>query len=78
MNKPTKEGFTFGRTNYLLIIAGVVSLIIGFVLLSGGGSEDPNVYSDEIFDTRRLTVAPIILMAGYILVLLGVIKKSRE
>ena len=52
--------FTFGKRNYQLLIAGVIVMAIGFVLMSGGGSEDPNVFSDAIFNTQRLTIAPIL------------------
>ena len=58
-------GMPFGMLNYILLVAGIVVLGIGYVLLSGGGSDDPNVFSEAIFDTRRLTVAPIVLVIGF-------------
>lgn len=58
-------GMPFGRLNYLFLIAGMVVLAIGYFLLSGGGTDNPNEFSEKIFDTRRLTVAPIVLVIGF-------------
>jgi len=54
----------FRKINYILMGIGVLLLGIGYILLSGGGSEDPNQFSEAIFDTRRLVVAPIMIVAG--------------
>ncbi len=54
----------FRKVNYILMGIGVLLLGIGYILLSGGGSEDPNQFSEAIFDTRRLVVAPIMIVAG--------------
>lgn len=58
-------GMPFGMLNYILLVVGIVVLAIGFVLLSGGGTDNPNEFSEAIFDTRRLTVAPIVLVIGF-------------
>jgi hypothetical protein len=72
------QAFEFGKTNYLLIIAGVVIMGIGFVLLSGGGTDDVTQFNpDEIFSTRRITVAPITVLVGLSVVLLGILKKPE-
>jgi hypothetical protein len=60
-------GMPFGKWNYILLLVGIVVLAIGYILLSGGGSEDPAVFSDAIFDTRRLTIAPITLVLGLVI-----------
>ncbi len=78
MSTPRKPGFAFGRDNYLFIIAGVVLIIVGMLLMTGGGSQDPNVFSEEIFSTRRLTVAPIVILAGFGVVLYAIMKKPKE
>ena len=70
--------FTFGKRNYQLLIAGVIVMAIGFILMSGGGSEDPNVFSDAIFNTRRLTIAPILILTGLVIEVFAILYKSKE
>lgn len=74
-NTPKPEwapGMPFRPVNYLLMIAGLVVLLIGYLLLSGGGSDDPFQFSDAIFNTRRLKVAPITLIIGFIIELFAI------
>lgn len=78
MSKDKKAGFAFGKENYRLLIIGVVLLAIGFIMMVGGGSEDPTQFNPEIFSTRRITVAPIVVLAGFGVVLIAVLKKSKE
>ena len=75
--KPTAD-FAFGRENYILMIAGVVIIIFGFILMSGGGSDDPNHFNPEIFSPVRITVAPLIIMAGFIIEIIAILRKSKE
>ncbi len=70
--------FTFGKRNYQLLITGVVLIAIGFILMSGGGSDDPNVFSDAIFNTQRLTVAPILILAGLVVEIFAILHKPKE
>jgi hypothetical protein len=71
-------GMPFGKLNYLLLLLSIVVLGIGYVLLSGGGSEDPAIYNDAIFDTRRLTIAPITLLIGLIIGLVSILVKIKS
>ena len=57
----------FGKINYILVGVGIVFLALGFILMTGGGSDDPNQFSTDIFDTRRLVVAPITILAGLVI-----------
>jgi membrane-bound ClpP family serine protease len=68
----------FTKTNYMYLIAGFVLIVIGFFLMAGGGSDDPAVYSDAIFSTRRLTIAPVVILAGYGAILVAIMKKTQE
>ena len=72
------ERFALDKQNYRLIIIGCVIVLIGFVLMMGGGSEDPNVFSEEIFSARRITVAPITVMAGYMFIIYAIMKRPKE
>lgn len=74
----SKEKFVFGKNNITLILAGVGITLIGFVMMIGGGSEDPNVFNtDELFSPMRITVAPFLVIAGYCVVIFGIMKKPR-
>ncbi len=69
------EDFTFGRQSYILLIVGLVLIALGFILMAGGGSEDPNVFSEEIFSFRRITLAPILILAGYVIEIFAIMKR---
>lgn len=74
-----KEKFVFGAQNYKLIIVGFVVSLIGFFLMIGGGSEDPNTFNaEELFSPVRITVAPILVIAGYVVIIYGIMKKSKN
>ena len=72
-----KKNMVLNKKNYLFIILGCVVVILGFVLMSGGGSENPDVFiEEELFSFRRITLAPFLVMLGYGLVLFGIMKKN--
>lgn len=72
------NNFVFSKQNIVLIIAGIVVTLIGFVLMIGGGSEDPTVFKeDEIFSFTRITLAPILVIGGYGVVIYGIMKKNK-
>ncbi|MEO6883773.1 MAG: DUF3098 domain-containing protein [Bacteroidia bacterium] len=78
--KETKKPneFLFSATNYKILIAGVVISAIGFMFMSGGGSADPNKFNaDELFSFRRITLAPITVLAGYATVLYAILKRKK-
>ncbi len=67
---------TFTKKNYMLMLVGVALLVVGFVLLSGGGSDDPvNTFSTEIYSFRRLWVAPIVLVLGFVVEGIAIFKR---
>jgi uncharacterized membrane protein len=71
-------GLALPKKNYYYIIAGVVLVFIGFVLMAGGGSEDPTVFKkEEMFSFRRITLAPFLVILGYVVVLWGILKKPE-
>ncbi|MBO7625831.1 MAG: DUF3098 domain-containing protein [Bacteroidales bacterium] len=71
-------GMPFTTTNYLLMVAGVIILLIGYFMLSGGGSDDPSQFSDAIFNARRLKVAPVILIVGFVVELFAIMYRPRK
>lgn len=76
-DKDREEQFGFDRTNYILIIVGCLIVLLGFVLMMGGGSEDPNVFNEEVFSAQRITVAPLTVMAGYMFIIYAIMKRPK-
>ena len=69
--------FNFGKKNYKLLLSGIILMATGFILMSGGGSEDPSVFSDAIFNTQRLTIAPLLILLGLIIEVFAILYKER-
>jgi hypothetical protein len=63
----TQESFVFSKLNYRLLIIGLVVIFIGFILMAGGGSEDPTKFDPGMFSFRRITFGPIIVLAGFVM-----------
>lgn len=72
-----KEKFAFGKTNYILLLAGVAIIIIGFVLMSGPGSTEA-AFEPDIFSVRRIKVAPTICFFGFLFVIYAILHKSNK
>lgn len=78
--KDEKKGFelAFGKVNYILMAVGIVLLALGYILLTGGGSDDPNVFNSAMFDSRRLVVAPILIVLGFVVEIVAIMYKGRK
>lgn len=74
----SKSDFVFGKENYLIMLAGIAFIITGFVLMAGGGSEDRNVFSPEIFSTRRIVIAPIVVLIGFAIEFYAIFRKTKD
>ena len=61
----SKSEFVFGKKNYKFMFIGLACIALGFILMSGGGSDDPNVFNPEIFSWRRIRLAPTIILIGF-------------
>ena len=70
--------FNFGKRNYQLMVLGVIFITIGYILMSGGKSEDPNVFSDAIFSFRRMTLSVIFLIVGLVIEVFAILYKSKD
>lgn len=73
------QGFALARENYYYLIIGFAIIIIGFLLMIGGKSDDPNIFNEkEIFSFRRITLAPIIVLLGFAFEIWAIMKKPRK
>ncbi|MDR1739414.1 MAG: DUF3098 domain-containing protein [Bacteroidales bacterium] len=70
--------FAFERENYILMLIGLVVLAIGYLLMVGGGSEDPAVFNEDIFSFRRVVLSPIVIVAGMLIEVVAIMKKPKH
>lgn len=75
--KKEKRKMVFGKKNYQLMLLGLMFITLGFFLMSGGGSEDPNIFNDEIYNFRRIRVAPILVVFGFIIEVYAIMKNPK-
>lgn len=73
-----KLNFALGRENYKLLGIGFVIIVIGFLLMLGGKTKDPNEFSDKIFSFRRITLAPLVVLAGFIFEIWAIMKRPKN
>ena len=71
-----KRDFAFDRMNFILLAIGMVVVLIGFILMSGSGSS-ANAYNPDIFSARRIKVAPIVCLVGFVSMIYAVVHKPK-
>jgi hypothetical protein len=77
--KKAVAGELFGKENFKWMLIGVAVLILGFLLMAGGGSDDPNVFNaDEVYSTRRITIAPIIILIGLAIEIYAIFRQPKS
>ncbi len=85
--KPTKDkqpeinksqAFAFTRENYKWVFIGLAFIVVGFLLMIGGGSDNPDVFSEGIFSFQRWTLAPLLVLIGYAIEIYAIMKKPRD
>tara|TARA_B100000886_G_scaffold115641_1_gene77802 strand:- start:1960 stop:2205 length:246 start_codon:yes stop_codon:yes gene_type:complete len=73
-----KKEFLFGKRNYILLLFSIAVIATGFVIMSGGGSDDPNVFNPEIFSFRRIRLAPTIVLLGFGLAIYSILTSPKK
>ena len=77
-NQP-KQPLIFDRQNYILVIVGVLLMGIGFILMIGGGSNDPNTFNpEELYSFRRIPLAPVLVISGLVVEMIAIMKKPKD
>lgn len=77
-DKTRETGFPLGKENYKLMAIGFAAIVVGFILMVGGGSDDPDVFNPEIFSFRRITLAPLLLLFGFLFQVYAILKKPKD
>ncbi len=78
MRENTNTKFAFTKHNYILLGIGVLFIIIGLFFMQGGGTEDPTIHNKEMFNFQRITLAPILIVSGFILNIFAILYSKKE
>ena len=81
MNTPKEEKkieFALEKSNFILMGIGLAVIILGFILMAGGKSDDPNVFNESMFSFTRITIAPLLVFAGFVFEIYAIMKKPKE
>ncbi len=73
-NKPQ---FLFGKNNYIIMLIGLVTIALGFILMAGGGSDNPEVFNEEIYSWRRIRLAPTLVIIGFAIEIYAILVKPK-
>jgi cell division protein FtsL len=73
-----KRNFLFNRKRYLMLIISLFIIALGFILMSGGGSDDPSVFKNEIYNFRRIRLAPLIVIIGFISCIVTILYNQKN
>jgi xanthine/uracil permease len=77
-SEKNKSQFIFDKTGYTILLIGLGLIALGFILMVGGGSEDPTVFNPEIFSFQRITLAPSIVMIGFVIEAYAILRKPNS
>jgi hypothetical protein len=77
-NEEQKHEFLFEKVNYKILLIGIGVIALGFLLMSGGGSDDPNVFNESVFDFRRIRLAPTTVLIGFGITIYAIVKNPKK
>jgi hypothetical protein len=77
-DEQSKPEFLFEKINYKVLLIGIAVIALGFILMSGGGSDDPKVFNEEIFNFRRIRLAPTMVLIGFGITIYSILKNSKK
>jgi len=77
-NNEQKPEFLFDKINYKILLIGIAVIAIGFILMSGGGSDNPKVFNEEIFNFRRIRLAPTVVLIGFGITIYSIFKSTKK
>jgi len=68
----------FSKQNYIIVLIGIALLVIGFILMLGGGSNDPDVFNESMFDFRHITLSTILILAGFVVEIVAIFWRGKK
>lgn len=77
-NEQEKQEFLFEKVNYKILLIGIAVITVGFVLMSGGGSDDPKVFNEAVFNFQRIRLAPTLVLIGFGITIYSIVKNPKK
>ena len=77
-NQNTKNEFLFGKKNYIVMLIGICFIVVGFILMAGGGSDNPEVFNEEIYNFQRIRLAPTLVLIGLAIEIYAIMAKTKK
>ncbi len=77
-NNEHKTEFLFDKVNYKFLLIGISVIVVGFILMSGGGSDDPKVWDEAVFNFQRIRLAPTIVLIGFGITIYSILKNPKK
>ena len=77
-NNEQQPEFLFDKINYKILLIGIGVIVLGFILMAGGGSDDPNVFNEDIFNFRRIRLAPTTVLIGFGITIYAILKNPKK
>ena len=72
------KGFLFNNRRYRILFLSIFIIVLGFIIMSGGESSDPDIFNDEIYNFRRIRLAPLMVVLGFILCTFSILYKDKK
>jgi len=76
--KKSKGEFLFGKRNYIIMLVGLLIIALGFILMAGGGTDDPKVFNEEIYSIRRIRLAPTLVLIGLAIEVYAILANPKK
>ncbi len=73
-----QKAMPFGKQNFIIVLIGLALIALGFILMIGGGSSDPDVFNEKMFDFQRITLAPILVLAGFVVEIVAIFWRGKK
>ncbi len=77
-NNEQKPEFLFDKVNYKFLLIGIAVIAVGFILMSGGGSDDPKVWNESVFNFQRIRLAPTVVLIGFGITIYSILKNPKK
>ena len=77
-NPDNQKVMPFGKQNYIIVLIGLALIALGFILMIGGGSNDPDVFNESMFNFQRITIAPILVLAGFVVEIVAIFWRNKK